>query len=57
MKLKYPIIYKVIPTQYAFYVHDDGTVNTHQVNVPPSTKKFKDIKKAQDYINNLKEII
>ena len=57
MKLKYPIIYKTIPTQYAFFIHEDGIVQTKQVATLEGTKKFKTQAEAHNYINNLKEII
>ena len=44
-----PIIYKSIPTQYAFFTEDDGT--------KLDGMKFKDKKEARKYIKNLKEVL
>lgn len=55
--VKSPIIYKTIPTQYAFLVNEDGTVNAHQVTKLPEKQQFRDSKQALEYINNIKEII
>lgn len=54
--MKYPIVYKSIPTQYAFYVEDDGTV---QVSIVTKlhNMKFASEKDARDYIKKLKEVI
>lgn len=48
----YPIIYKVIPTQYAFYVSEDGTVQIQAVTKIPTVKKCKDTTEAREFINN-----
>lgn len=56
MNMKYPIIYKTIPTQYAFYVEEDGSVKVTIVT-KLNDMKFSSEKEARDYINKLDEII
>lgn len=51
----YPIIYKTIPTQYAFYVDADGTLKITPVTDVPKTMKFKNEKEAREYIENYKQ--
>lgn len=52
-----PIEYKTIPTQYAFLVHEDGTMQIHQVTTPAKEMKFDTPKQAREYIKNLEEIL
>lgn len=52
--IKYPIIYKKIPTQYAFYVSSDGTLQIKQVTDIPKVIKFKNENEARKYIKNYK---
>lgn len=53
---KSPIIYKTIPTQYAFFVSEDGSVKVTLVT-KLKDMKFESEKEARFYIKNLKEII
>lgn len=52
----YPIIYRTIPTQYAFLVSDDGTVKVNVLN-SMGEHKFANESEARKWINGLKEII
>ena len=52
----YPIIYKEIPTQYAFFIEDDGTVKVTIVT-KLDNMKFKDMKEARSYIKKLKQVL
>jgi hypothetical protein len=47
-----PIIYKMIPTQYAFYVSEDGTLQIQAVTKIPTVKKFNSPVEAREFINN-----
>lgn len=49
-----PIIYKQIPTQYAFYVSKDGTLKITPVTDVPKVMKFKGEKEARKFIQNYK---
>lgn len=51
-----PIIYRQIPTQYAFFVEKDGSVKVTIVT-KLDNMKFKDEKEARSYIKKLKEVI
>jgi hypothetical protein len=55
--MNYPIEYKMIPTQFAFLVGDDGTVQIKQVTKPPKEMKCKDVKEARKFIREFKELI
>lgn len=50
--ITYPIEYKLVPTQYAFYVHRDGTLQITQVTKVEREKKFKSVKEAREFIKN-----
>jgi len=52
----YPIIYKQIPTQYAFYVEEDGSVKVTLVT-KLHDMKFSSEKEARDYIKRLNKIL
>jgi len=54
--MKSPIIYKQIPTQYAFYVSEDGSVKVTIVT-KLNDMKFSNEKEARDYIKKLKEVL
>lgn len=54
--MKSPIIYKQIPTQYAFLVNKEGSVKVTVVT-KLNDMKFSSEKEARDYIKKLKEII
>lgn len=51
-----PIIYKQIPTQYAFFTEKDGTVRVSLLT-KLDKMKFKDMKEARVYIKSLKEVL
>lgn len=53
--MTYPIVYKIIPTQYAFYVHEDGTLEITPVTKIAKTMKFENEKEAREFIKNYKE--
>lgn len=50
----YPLIYKTIPTQYVFLLHDDGTINIQIVRDIPTQVKLKTLKEAKQYVKNFK---
>ena len=51
-----PIVYKQIPTQYAFFVEKDGSVKVTIVT-KLDNMKFENEKQARSYIKKLKEVI
>lgn len=51
-----PIVYKQIPTQYAFYVEEDGSVKVTTLT-KLDKMKFEDMKEARSYINKLEEVL
>ena len=53
--MTYPIEYKIIPTQYAFYVHEDGTLDITPVTKVAKKMKFESEKEARKFIKNYKE--
>lgn len=53
--MTYPIIYKTIPTLYAFYVHEDGTLQITPVTKVAKEMKFTSEKEARKFIKNYKE--
>ena len=56
--MKYPIIYKTLKVQFAFYVHEDGKLETTMVNAGiQKEQKFKSEKEARDYVESLKEVL
>jgi hypothetical protein len=57
MPLTYPIIYKMIPTQYAFLINSNGLIQIQQVTPQPPTKQFTSEQEAREYINNLTTIL
>lgn len=50
--MKSPIIYKQIPTQYAFYVHEDGLLQIAPVTKISKEIKFESEKEAIEYVKN-----
>lgn len=52
--MTYPIIYKQIPTQYAFYVHKDGTLQITPVTKVEKVMKFNSEKEARKFIRDYK---
>jgi len=54
--MKSPIIYKQIPTQYAFYVEEDGSVKVTIVT-KLNDMKFSNEKEARDYIKKLDKVL
>lgn len=54
--MKYPIIYKQIPTQYAFFVEKDGSVKVTLVT-KLHDMKFSNEKEARDYIKKLDKVL
>ncbi len=55
--MTYPIIYKTIPVQFAFLVHEDGRLQIKMLSPVESEKKFNSEKEAREYIESLKEIL
>lgn len=55
--MKTPIIYRTIPVQFAFYVHEDGRLQISQCSPVKKEIKFKSEKEARDYVKILKEIL
>lgn len=53
--MTYPIVYKIIPTQYAFYVHEDGLIQITPVSKIAKELKFGSEKEARKFIKNYKE--
>ena len=53
--MKSPIVYKMIPTQYGFYVHKDGKLNIIQLSDIPKEMKFKSEAEARKFIKNFKK--
>jgi len=51
----FPIIYKMIPVQFAFLVSKDGMVQINPVSDVPKKMKFESEKKARKFISNYKE--
>lgn len=51
----YPILYKIIPVQFAFYVSKDGTVQITTISDIPKKLKFKDEKDARKFISKYKQ--
>jgi len=55
--MTYPIIYKQIPVQFAFYVHLDGRLQVEMLYPVKKEIKFESEKEARDYVEKLKEIL
>jgi hypothetical protein len=55
--MKYPIIYKQIPVQFAFMIHEDGRLQAIMLNPILQEKKFENGKEARKYVENLDEIL
>jgi hypothetical protein len=55
--MTYPIVYKKIPTQYAFYVEKNGELQIQIVTPPPTRLKFKSEKEAREFIKKYNEQI
>jgi hypothetical protein len=55
--MTYPIIYKTIPVQFAFLVHEDGRLQIQMLHPLETEKKFKSEKEARDYVKSLKKIL
>lgn len=53
----YPLIYKMIPTQWVFIIYSDGSVNCQIAHDIPSKMKFDTLKKARAFIKKYKEHI
>lgn len=51
----YPIIYKMIPTQYAFYISEDGTVQIQPITKLPKEMKFATEEEAREYVERYDE--
>lgn len=52
--MTYPIEYKMIPVQHAFYVHEDGTLQITPLTKVDRVMKFKNEKEAREFINSYK---
>lgn len=55
--MKYPILYRKIPVQFAFMVHEDGRVQVSMLHPLEKEMKFKSEKEAREFISKLKEIL
>lgn len=55
MTTTYPIVYKMIPTQYAFYIYEDGTVQIQPITKLPKEMKFDTEAAAREYIERYDE--
>lgn len=52
-----PIVYKKIPVQFAFLVHEDGRLQIKMLSPLPAEKNFESDKEARKFIRELKEIL
>lgn len=52
--MKSPIEYRLIPTQYAFLVSEDGTLQIKQMTDVPKTMKFASEQEAREFIKEYK---
>lgn len=57
MKHISPIIYKTIPTQYAFFIHEDGTLETKQLTTLESKRKFNNTTEAINHVESINKIL
>ena len=55
--MKYPIEYKQIPVQFAFYIHEDGKLQIEMLHPVHKEMQFENEVEAREYVSNLKEII
>ncbi len=53
--MTYPIVYRTIPTQLAFYVHKDGRLQIQPVSKIAREMKFASEKEAREFISNYQE--
>ena len=54
---KYPIEYKMIPVQFAFYIHEDGRLQIEMLHPLSKEMKFKSEVEARKYVEQLKEVL
>lgn len=54
---KYPILYKTLKVQFAFYVHEDGRLQIEMLHPVSKEMKFKSEVEARAYVEKLKEIL
>lgn len=53
----YPILYKTIPTQYAFLVSKSGKVKIRALRDLPAEKEFESEDEAREWIESLKSVL